>query len=176
MNKVARHPKDPAVVNMSLEEIAQRYTARFADIKPDWNVFGDSKFDGYRRAQYRYIGQTLGKPEIKYIPAGASRLSIMYVPPGEGNAPHTHPVEEVFFILQGNVMVFFEEEDGRRLEINLGPWDCVSCPAGVIHGFQNNGVQPVFLQVMVGQHDPDLMGYADPKLYAERDSDPADPK
>jgi len=166
MSKVARHPRHPAVVNMTLEEIAQRYTARFADIKPDWNVFGDSKLDGYHRAQFRYIGETLGKPEIKYIPAGATRLSVMYVPPGEGNAPHTHPVEEVFFILQGHVTVFFEEEDGRRVEENLGPWDCVSCPAGVVHGFQNNGVEPVYLQVMVGQTNPEPMGYADVKLDA----------
>ena len=70
MSKVARHPRHPDVVNMSLDEIAQRYTVRFADIKPDWNVFDDAKIAGYRRAQYRYIGQTLGKPEIKYIPAG----------------------------------------------------------------------------------------------------------
>jgi mannose-6-phosphate isomerase-like protein (cupin superfamily) len=29
----------------------------------------------------------------------------MYVPVGEGNAPHTHEVEEVFFILQGHLTV-----------------------------------------------------------------------
>ena len=46
MSKVARHPRHPAVVNMNLEGIAQRYTIRFADIKPDWNVFGDSNYDG----------------------------------------------------------------------------------------------------------------------------------
>ena len=73
MSKVARHPRHPAVVNMSLEDISQRYTVRFADIKPDWSVFGDSNFDGYRRAQFRYIGQTLGKPEVRHIPAGATR-------------------------------------------------------------------------------------------------------
>lgn len=168
MNKIARHPRDPAVVSMSLEEIAQRYTARFADIKPVWDVFDDAKIAGYRRAQYRYIGQTLGKPEIRFIPAGATRLSIMYVPPAEGNAPHTHPVEEIFFILRGTLMVFLEEEDGRRLEINLGPWDCISCPAGVIHGYQNNGVEPVFLQVMVGQREPEPMGYTDPELYTQQ--------
>ncbi len=173
MNKIARHPRNPAVVNMSIEEIVQRYTVRFPDIKPVWDVFDDAKIAGYRRAQYRYIGQTLGKPDIKYIPAGAFRLSIMHVPPGEGNAPHTHPVEEVFFVLRGNLMVFFEEEDGRRLETNLGPWDCVSCPGGVIHGYQNNGVEPVFLQVMVGQRDPEPMGYTDAELYAQQNPRPA---
>ena len=83
MSKVARHPRLPAVVNMNLEEIAERYTVRFADIKTDWSVFGDSNFDGYRRAQFRYIGETLGKPEVRHIPAGATRLSVMYVPPAK---------------------------------------------------------------------------------------------
>jgi hypothetical protein len=73
MSKVARHPRHPAVLNMSLEEIAQNYSARFAEIKPDWNVF-------------------------------------------------------------------------------------------------NDGVQPVFLQVMVGQIQPEPMGYTDPDLYAKQES------
>ena len=32
MSKVARHPRHPAVVDMNLEQIAERYTVRFADI------------------------------------------------------------------------------------------------------------------------------------------------
>ena len=95
----------------------------------------------------------------------------MYVPPGEGNAPHTHEVEEIFFVLKGNLMVFFEEEDGRRVERHLGPWDCVSCPAGVIHGYQNESVEPVYMQVMLGTgQKPDLMGYAEEELYRNRDA------
>ena len=49
----------------------------------------------------------------------------MFVQPGVGNASHTHELEEVFFILQGHLIVFFEEEDGRRIEVVLGPWNCV---------------------------------------------------
>src|ERR1043165_1033460 len=67
---------------------------------------------------------------------------------GEGNALHTHEVEELFFILRGTVSVFFEDEAGRRAEATLGPWDCVSCPAGVMHGYQNVGLEPAYLQVM----------------------------
>ena len=66
-------------------------------------------------------------------------------------------------------MVFFEEEDGHRVEVTLGPWDCVSCPAGVIHGYQNEGVEPVYMQVMLGSRNPELMGYADQDLYDKRD-------
>jgi hypothetical protein len=36
----------------------------------------------------------------------------------------------------------------------------------VIHGFQNNGLEPAYLQVMVGQRNPEPMGYADIKLDA----------
>jgi len=73
-------------------------------------------------------------------------------------------------VLQGHLTVFFEEEDGRRLDVTLGPWDCVSCPAGVIHGYSNDTVEPVYLQVMAGKADPEFMGYADQTLFDGRDA------
>ena len=168
--KVARHPQDPDVASLSLEEIADRYVARFRDRKPDWSAFADALIEGYRRAQHRFIGNTSRKAGgTSFIPAKHFTLSIMYVPSGQGNAAHTHEVEEVFFILEGHLMVFFEDETGRRVEVKLGPWDCVSCPAGVIHGYQNDGVEPVYLQVMAGAAQPELMGYADSGLWARRD-------
>ena len=168
--KVARHPMDPDVVGLSLEQIAEKYIARFVDRKPDWSAFADALVDGYRRAQHRFIGNTSRKPGgTTFIPAKHFTLSIMYVPPGQGNASHTHEVEEVFFVLEGIVTVFFEDETGRRLDVKLGPWDCVSCPAGVIHGYQNDGLEPAYLQVMAGAAQPELMGYADPELWAKRD-------
>ena len=169
MSKAARHPRHPSMVDMSLDEIGERYVARFATRRGDWNAFADAKISGYKRAQHRFIGNTSGKPDMNIIPVGAFTLTIMYVPPGEGNAPHTHEVEEAFFVLQGNITVFLEDESGNRKDIDLGPWDCISCPAGVIHGYHNNGVVPAFLQVMVGKSHPEFMGFADPALFAERD-------
>lgn len=170
MALIARHKRPPELANASIDEIARRYVARFADRKPDWKAFADAAIDGYRRAQHRFIGNTSGKPDDKVIPPGAFTLSVMYVEPGQGNASHTHEVEEVFFVLQGHLVVFFEEEDGRRLEVGLGPWDCVSCPAGVIHGYRNDSTSPVYLQVMAGKARPEFMGYADPSLFANRDA------
>ena len=169
--KIARHPRPPEYEGMGIEDIAARQIAHFKDRTPDWEAFADALIDGYRRAQHRFIGNTSGKTDTSVIPVGAFTLSIMYVPPGEGNAPHTHEVEEIFFVLKGNLMVFFEEEDGRRVERHLGPWDCVSCPAGVIHGYQNESVEPVYMQVMLGTgQKPDLMGYAEEELYRNRDA------
>ena len=59
----------------------------------------------------------------------------MYVEPGQGNAAHTHEVEEIFFVLKGHLTVFFDDENtGERIEKRLGPWECAACPPGVVHG------------------------------------------
>ena len=164
------HALDPQVKGMSLVDINKKYVARFGERRPDWSAFADAKIDGWRRAQHRYIGNTSGKPGPDFIPAQGFTLSVMYVPPGQGNAAHTHEIEEVFFVLQGHLMVFFEDLKGNRIESVLGPWDMAFAPAGVIHGYHNNTVEPVYTQVMVGKARPDFMGYADPNLNKKRTS------
>jgi mannose-6-phosphate isomerase-like protein (cupin superfamily) len=153
-----------------LETLLARRVARFVDRRADWDAFADARVEGYRRAQHRFIGSgASGKPDPRAIPAEHFTLSVMYVPPGQGNAAHRHEVEEVFFVLRGKVLVFFEDGAGGRVETVLGPWDCVSCPADVIHGFQNVGVEGAYLQVMLGRAAPDLMTYADAGLQSRRD-------
>ena len=157
----------PAV---SLQEEMERHTATFRTRVPDWDAFADARVPGYRRAQMRFIGSgASGKADPNTIPAVHFTLSVMHVPAGEGNAPHTHEVEEVFFILRGHLTVFFEDGKGGRREAVLGPWDCVSCPAEMIHGYQNMGLEPVYMQVMLGRAAPELMSYADPQLQQRRD-------
>jgi mannose-6-phosphate isomerase-like protein (cupin superfamily) len=162
----------PEIAALSLEEIAERYIGRFRDKVADWEAFEDAKIEGYRRAQHRFIGAGgSGKhDDPSVIPPGAFTLSIIFVRPGEGNAPHTHEVEEVFFVLQGYLTVFVEDEAGRRVSRRLGPWECIACPAGVIHGYQNESLEPVYFQVMLGRGKPEPMGYADDELYRRRDA------
>src|SRR3954462_3591156 len=135
----ARHPKPKELEGVSLEDILRTHTGRFSEKRGDWEAFEDAKIDGYRRAQHRFIGAggsgKHGDPSV--IPAGNFTLSIMYVEPGQGNAAHTHEVEEVFFVLQGFLDVFVEDENGKRITTRLGPWECISTPAGVIHGYEN---------------------------------------
>lgn len=168
----ARHPRPPELEGVSIDDIARRYIARFRDRKPDWAAFEDAKVEGYRRAQHRFIGAggsgKHGDPSV--IPARGFTLSIMFVQPGQGNAAHTHEVEEVFFVLQGFLDVFVEDESGRQVWERLGPWECIACPPGVIHGYQNNSLEPVYFQVMLGRGRPETMGYADDSLYARRDA------
>ena len=165
-----QHQKDPEVANLPIHEIAERYVARFIEREPDWDAFADARIEGYKRAQHRFIGAGgSGKHgDINFIPPRGFTLSVMYVEPGQGNAAHTHEVEEVFFVLRGQLGVFFEDESGTRIDLKLGTWDVVSCPAGVIHGYQNDSLEPVYFQVMLGRARPELMNYVDPALAKDR--------
>ena len=157
-------------MGLHVDELLKRQVARFVDRTPDWDAFADARVEGLRRAQHRFIGSgASGKADAAAIPAEHFTLSVMFVPPGQGNAAHTHEVEEVFFVLQGKVLVFFQDAAGQRADAVLGPWDCVSCPANVIHGFQNVGLEPAYLQVMLGRAKPELMTYTDQELQARRD-------
>jgi mannose-6-phosphate isomerase-like protein (cupin superfamily) len=154
---------------VALREQLDCHTATFRTRVPDWDAFADARVPGYRRAQMRYIGSgASGKPDTNALLAQHFTLSVMYVPVGEGNAPHTHEVEEVFFVLQGHLRVFMEDDQGHRVDTTLGPWDCISCPAHVVHGFHNQGLEPVYMQVMLGKATPDLMTYNDPELQKRR--------
>ena len=100
---VARHPRSKELEGVPVEDIMKRYVGRFKEKKPDWAAFEDAKIEGYKRAQHRFIGAGgSGKHgDLTVIPAGNFTLSIMYVEPGQGNAAHTHEVEECFFVLDG---------------------------------------------------------------------------
>ena len=154
-----------------LQDMLSRRVARFVDREADWDAFADARVEGYRRAQHRFIGSgASGKADASVIPAEHFTLSVMFVPPEQGNAAHRHEVEEVFFVLRGKVLVFLKDEAGQRAETVLGPWDCISCPADVLHGFQNVGLEPAYMQVMLGKAKPDLMTYADASLQSQRDA------
>src|SRR5499427_2082282 len=134
------------VMSQALQELLTRQVARFNDRQGDWDAFADARVEGYRRAQHRFIGSgASGKADANVIPAEHFTLSVMFIPPGQGDAA------------------------GNRAETVLGPWDCVSCPANVIHGFVNVGLEPAYLQVMLGKARPELMTYSDPSLQARRD-------
>jgi len=169
---VARHPMPAELAGLSLDQVMQKFTGRFREKTADWNAFEDAKIEGWKRAQHRFIGAGgSGKhDDPTVIPARGFTLSIMYVEPGQGNAAHTHEVEEVFFVLDGFLDVFVEDEQGNRRTTRLGKWECVACPPGVIHGYDNNSLEPVYFQVMLGRAKPETMGYADEKLYDRRDA------
>ncbi len=163
-----KHAVPEELRGIRLEDLIKVRVARFGDIEPDWDAFADSQMEGRRRAQHRFIGAGgSGKHDPKAIPAAGFTMSIMRVPPGQGGSAHSHEVEEAFFVLQGELTVFFEEANGRRISAKLNKWEVISCPAGILHGFQNEGTQDVYMQTCVGAGHPGPVGYADDDIYAE---------
>src|SRR5260370_20370722 len=158
---IARHPVPPEIAALSLEEIAECYIGRFRDKVADWEAFEAAKIEGYRRAQHRFMGAGgSGKhDDPTIIPPRGFTLSIVFVPPGQGNAAHTHEVEEVFFVLQGYLTVFLEDEAGRRVSRKLAPWECIACPPGGIHGVPKDSLEPGYMPGILARGPPQAVGY-----------------
>jgi mannose-6-phosphate isomerase-like protein (cupin superfamily) len=64
------------------------------------------------------------------------------VPPGGGPPPlHTHPPDELFHVMEGDITVFRRAgEHTERLE--LGQGDTILIPGGVPHTFRNLSAKP----------------------------------
>ncbi|HZT05746.1 MAG TPA: cupin domain-containing protein [Chloroflexota bacterium] len=147
----------------------RRHVARFADRVPDWEAFEEAKIPGFHRAQHRYVGAgASGKyDDPNAIPPGSFTVSVMLVPPGQGNPPHTHEVEEVFFVLKGQLTCFWCAGDARVEQV-LGPWDMVFNPADVAHGYHNATDEDVYVQIMLGRPRPDVPSYVEERYEREK--------
>ena len=91
----------------------------------------------------------------------------MVLPPGQGGSAHTHEVEEAFFVLEGELTVFFRDQDGNQASTKLKKYDAVSCPAGIPHGFHNETDEDVLMQTMIGSGTPGPVGFTDDAIYQE---------
>ncbi|SDH84626.1 cupin domain-containing protein [Alteribacillus bidgolensis] len=146
----------------TIEEFEQKYVGRLEDKKLDWEVlaFQEEVDPRYRRAQMRYIGRgATANADSSVIEANNFTLSTMVLPPGSIGPLHLHSdVEEVFFILKGEMKVLLQHE-GEDHEIKLNTRDCVSVPPGVQRGIRNDGDEDAMMLVMLGAPKPQLPTY-----------------
>jgi hypothetical protein len=120
-----------------------RRTARFAERRADWTVFGfdtaqDPKF---ARIQRRYPGASGS------IPATALTISIQAVPVGNMIPMHCHETEEV-------------------TDLQLGKWNLVQLPIGPQHELFNTGEVDRQVQTLLSTPQPRRPQYNDPELLA----------
>jgi mannose-6-phosphate isomerase-like protein (cupin superfamily) len=146
-----------------LAEVVDSWIARLETRRLDWDAlkFQEKVNPRYRRAQMRYVGTgaTGVASDTNTVPAGHFTLSTMVLPPGAEGPLHTHhDVEEVFFVLDGQVTCYMEK-DGERVERTLGPRDAISVPAGVARGERNDGSVEARMLVIVGTGKPQLPTY-----------------
>jgi uncharacterized cupin superfamily protein len=139
-----------ASTQISHEEMLKRI-ARFADLVPmDYQQMpGGDKLPRSMQG-FSVIGHvTKTAPAI----AGDHGFTVAFnrVQPGKGAPLHSHSVVEVFVPLSGR-WKFFWGEDGKD-ETQLGPWDTISFPAGLMEGFRNIGDEEGTLLVILGGPD-----------------------
>src|SRR5258707_4979284 len=102
-----REDTDMTQTTQSLDDMLRIDVARFTERRGDWDAFADARMEGFKRAQHRFIGSGASRQaDGSVIPGQHFTPSVMFVPPRQGKAPHTHQVEEVFFILAGKVLGF----------------------------------------------------------------------
>jgi mannose-6-phosphate isomerase-like protein (cupin superfamily) len=77
---------------------------------------------------------------------GAAQLCIFeqWVAPGNGAPTHSHPVEEVLTVREGEAEMWMEEE---RAIVAAG--QSLTVPAGRMHGFRNSGSVTLHLHAVL---------------------------
>jgi mannose-6-phosphate isomerase-like protein (cupin superfamily) len=124
----------------------------------DWDALKfQADFDPkYRRAQMRYVGTggTGVSTDSNTVPSGHFTFSTMVIPAGNVGPSHIHyDVEEIFFVIRGEMMVVCEK-DGQRWEAVLGERDLISVPPGVYREEHNIGDEDALMCVMLGSPKP----------------------
>jgi len=152
---------------MSLADIIRKRTARYADRREDWTVFGlETEVDpAYARAQRRYVGASgsIDHQEQNSVEPVAFTMSVQTMPVGHRIPVHCHETEETFFILDGECLVNVFHE-GETVTLKLGKWDLLSIPAFVYHDIHNTGAVPCPVQTLLSKPRPDRPHYQDPRL------------
>jgi mannose-6-phosphate isomerase-like protein (cupin superfamily) len=128
----------------------------------DWDAFPASKgFPELARAQMRYIGAG-GSPKVgdtSTLAPSCFTCSLIYLDSPRYAAAHNHEIEEVFWVHSGRLTVSWEAPDGEWVDVLLGPGDALLNPPDVVHGFRNEGPEPVLAQFMVGHPKPLMPKY-----------------
>jgi uncharacterized RmlC-like cupin family protein len=142
-----------ANLQISVEEMKQR-VALFSNLKPSARPLVDAVLPQYHREIYQVIGGgVIEDPAMKApIPADGFHLSIVKAGPGKGTGLHNHKTVEVFMPLTGRWSVIWGDEGESELQI--GQYDTISIPPGVLRGFRNDSDHEALLLALVGGQDP----------------------
>ena len=145
---------------VTMDEMTAR-TARFDQLSASTQAFVDTRIPEHERDIFNVIGAGVTEdPELAPAIAAAEGFNVTYIgaDPGKGAALHSHPTVEVFIPMSGRWSVYWGD-DGEQ-EIELGPWDVVSVPVGVLRGFRNIGDSHAHLMAIIGGTDSGKVSWA----------------
>src|SRR5258708_18065692 len=151
-------PDTNIVKSSVLADEMRAHTGLFTEKTFDWDAFPASRgIPHLLRAQLRYIGAG-GSPQANdptTMKAQHFTFSLVNQPVGKFAASHAHEVVEHFFILQGVLTVGTVWGDDV-VEVKLVPKDLLLNKSCRPHGFRNDGVEPVLMQITVGSGTPQM--------------------
>jgi uncharacterized RmlC-like cupin family protein len=157
-----------ANLQISVDEMKRR-VALFRDLKPSSRPLVDAVLPQYHRDIYQVIGGgVIEDPAMKApIPADGFHLSIVKCGPGKGTGLHNHKTVEVFMPLTGKWSVIWGDEGESELQI--GQYDTISIPPGVLRGFRNDSDHEALLLALVGGQDPGKVAWIPTVLEAVKE-------
>ncbi|RRO19944.1 cupin domain-containing protein [Saccharopolyspora rhizosphaerae] len=156
-----------AKAHTELESLIDSCIASRESRHEDWDTlaFQAKAGDEFRRAQIRYIGSgATGNHDgdSRALQSEHFTFSNMRLPLGAIGPEHTHhDVEEVFFVLEGQLEVSVHDaEDGTRTATRvLGYRDLIRVPAGVPRSLKAVGDTDALFCVVIGAQKPQLPTY-----------------
>ena len=85
------------------------------------------------QAQETKVGHQFWFADKEFTDGRTIKMSV--VDPGKStHAPHQHPQDEFFFVLEGTAEFYL---DGKTVEV--GPYTSLYCPSNSMHGISNAG-------------------------------------
>lgn len=151
-----------------LETLIGTSVATRATRNEDWDTLAFQAEKGgakFRRAQVRYIGSGATgdhSADSSVLKPDHFTFSNMILPSGCVGPEHTHhDVEEVFFVLEGEVeFTVHDAEDGTKTASRvLGQYDLIRVPADVPRSLRTVSETDARICVIIGSNKPELPVY-----------------
>ncbi len=141
-----------ASLQISREEMLKR-VAYFRNLVPnDYKAMkGGDLVDQNMLTGFTLIGRITSKNPPAIAGDHGFTIAIQKVQPGYSVSLHSHKMVEVFIPVSSKWKFFWGEN--REEEVELGPLDAISFPAGLMEGFRNIGNEEGTLLVILGAPD-----------------------
>ena len=92
------------------------------------------------------------------VTGSAAAAGLVILEPGKGHLRHNHPgSEEVLYYISGEGEQMVEDDDGRPMFRHVRPGDATFIPAGVFHGTENTGWEPMRLLAIYDPGGPEAL-------------------
>ena len=144
-------------MKMDIEYMENKRIARWGKVAPYGESFIESRLPGFNKNLYKIINKgVLENKGVEPAIEGDHRfgVSLIEIPPGQGANLHSHLTEEVFFPLNGKMIVFWGDQAQYQVELNQ--WDCFSVPIGLMRGFKNPNEHTLSVYSVVGGTDQEV--------------------